>query len=36
MSWKEELKLRDIEDATRIDITCKKCGYSWHEKPEQA
>lgn len=32
MGWREDLKLSDIDDATEIEVECRKCGkhrYYW-------
>jgi len=31
MNWKTDLKLADLEPATRIEATCKRCGMSHYQ-----
>jgi hypothetical protein len=31
VSWKHDLQLSDLDDTTRIEATCKKCGHSHYE-----
>jgi hypothetical protein len=32
MNWKTDLKLTDLDAATRLEVTCKRCGLSWYEQ----
>ncbi len=32
MNWKTDLKLADLEPATRLEVTCKRCGLSRYEQ----
>jgi transcription elongation factor Elf1 len=32
MNWKTDLKLADLDPATRIEVTCKHCGLSRYEQ----
>ncbi len=31
MNWKTDLKLADLDAATRIEVTCKRCGLCRYE-----
>lgn len=31
MSWKTDLKLADLDDGSRLEITCKRCGLMRYE-----
>ncbi len=31
-SWKENIQLSDLDPDTRLELTCKTCGYSWYEQ----
>lgn len=32
MNWKTDLKLADLDPATRLEVTCKRCGLSRYER----
>ncbi|SFK14825.1 hypothetical protein [Methylocapsa palsarum] len=32
MSWKSDLKLADLDAATLIEVTCKRCGLSRYKQ----
>jgi hypothetical protein len=32
MNWKTDLKLADLDPATRLEVTCKRCGLSRYEQ----
>jgi hypothetical protein len=32
MNWKTDLKLADLDPATRIEVTCKRCGLCRYEQ----
>ena len=31
MNWKTDLKLSDLDTATRLEITCRRCGLTRYE-----
>jgi len=31
MNWKTDLKLADLDAATRVEVTCKRCGLCHYE-----
>lgn len=31
MNWKTDLRLSDLDDDTRIEVTCRTCGHSHYE-----
>ena len=31
MNWKTDLKLADLDAATRLEVTCKRCGLCRYE-----
>ena len=31
MNWKTDLKLSDLDNRTRLEITCRSCGHSRYE-----
>ncbi len=31
-SWKQNIQLLDLAADTRLETTCKSCGYSWYER----
>lgn len=31
MNWKTDLKLSDLDNRTRLEITCRTCGHSRYE-----
>ena len=33
--WKHNLQLLDLEAETRIEITCRTCGYVWYMRAGQ-
>ncbi len=35
MNWKTDLKLADLDAATRIEITCKRCGLMRYEQQDR-
>jgi hypothetical protein len=35
VSWREETKLRDLDDTVRIEATCLRCGYTWRKSSLQ-
>ena len=35
MNWKTDLKLADLDAATAIEITCKRCGLARYETQAQ-
>jgi hypothetical protein len=32
MNWKTDLKLADLDSATRLEVTCRRCGFSRYEQ----
>jgi hypothetical protein len=34
MNWKTDLKLADLDAATRLEVTCKRCGLCRYEPRE--
>jgi hypothetical protein len=32
MNWKTDLKLADLDPATRVEVTCKRCGLCRYEQ----
>lgn len=35
MNWKHEFKLSDLEPRAQIEVTCRRCGKTRYETPEQ-
>ena len=35
MSWREDTRLRDLDDTSIIEATCLRCGHSWMQTPVQ-
>ncbi len=34
MNWKTNLQLRDLDNEQAIEVTCKSCGHTRYELPE--
>ena len=35
MSWQHELQLTDIGDGERLEVTCRICGHTRYENPQE-
>ena len=35
MNWKTDLKLADLDAAARIEITCRRCGFTRYEQKDR-
>ena len=35
MSWLDDMKLRDLDNASLIEATCRHCGHTWLQTPVQ-